>query len=216
MSTAGSARGRSDAAMAAGSRVGRSPWTFTTTSWRPCGSSLSAASWMRSEPEAWSERVITAMPPAFSTARGDPGIVGRHRDSADSRLHGPAPDMDDHRLAGDVGERLAGQARRREAGRDEDDGVGHGCAGVTKAGSLASGQAFVMGFARAGCPAMEPIRPRVIFRAATTRPGKPHCQTTCSMAKQPRLRGPGRCSGIRAPPDAQVPPFRSRRGEPSS
>ena len=50
---------------------------------------------------------------------GDLGRVGRHHDAADIRLDRPAPDMNDHRLAGDVGKRLAGEARRGHAGGDE-------------------------------------------------------------------------------------------------
>jgi hypothetical protein len=34
--------------------------------------------------------------------------------------------MDDHRLPADIGERLAGQPRRAEAGRDKDERIGHG------------------------------------------------------------------------------------------
>ena len=68
--------------------------------------------------------------------RGSPAamrvVVGRDHDAADAGLDRPPPDMDDHRRAVDVGERLAGQPGRGHAGRDEDDGVpviGMGVAG---------------------------------------------------------------------------------------
>ena len=51
----------------------------------------------------------------------DAGVVGRDQHRPDVGLHGAPPDMDDHRLAVDVGERLAGQARRGHAGGDEND-----------------------------------------------------------------------------------------------
>ena len=68
MSTVRSESGPIEAPMIAGSMVGRSPCTLTTTSWCPAGSTLSSASARRSEPDGWSARVITAMPPAASTA----------------------------------------------------------------------------------------------------------------------------------------------------
>src|SRR5262249_43261159 len=54
--------------MSIGASVGRSPWTLTTNSARPAGSAMPSASNTRSEPEAWSARVITARPPALWTA----------------------------------------------------------------------------------------------------------------------------------------------------
>jgi hypothetical protein len=68
MSTAGSRSGATAAAIERGSIVGKSPCTLTTASWRPSGSRRSTASKIRSEPEGWSERVITASPPAARTA----------------------------------------------------------------------------------------------------------------------------------------------------
>ena len=57
--------------------------------------------------------------------RGDGFRIGRHHDRADAgRLRAPQH-MHDHRQAGDIGQRLAGQAGGGHAGRDEDDGVGH-------------------------------------------------------------------------------------------
>ena len=53
--------------MSAASMVGRSPCTFSTMPQRRSGSALSSASEIRSEPETWSARVMTARPPAFST-----------------------------------------------------------------------------------------------------------------------------------------------------
>jgi len=65
----------------------------------------------------------------FAPGRGDrlddARIVRRHPDRSDLRLRRPAPDMQDHRRAVDVGERLSGQAGRVHARGDEDDGVGH-------------------------------------------------------------------------------------------
>jgi hypothetical protein len=46
--------------------------------------------------------------------------VGRHHHPAKAGLGGAAGDMDDHRRAGDVGQRLARQAGRGHAGRDQD------------------------------------------------------------------------------------------------
>ena len=54
--------------------VGRSPCTFTTTSCRPSGSNASTASKMRSEPDGWSARVSTAMPPARLHRVDDLGV----------------------------------------------------------------------------------------------------------------------------------------------
>ncbi len=49
--------------------------------------------------------------------------VGGDQHRADVGFRCATPDMDDHRLAVDVGERLAGQAGRAEAGGDDDDRV---------------------------------------------------------------------------------------------
>ena len=77
MSTAGSASGARAARIAAGSMVGRSPWTLTTMSAAALGSSRSSASWMRSEPF----RVIGArhhrLPPPSRTARRSPARRSR-------------------------------------------------------------------------------------------------------------------------------------------
>jgi hypothetical protein len=55
----------------------------------------------------------------------DARLVGRDGDRADAGFHGAAPDMHDHRLAMDIGQRLAGQARRGHAGGNQDQRVGH-------------------------------------------------------------------------------------------
>jgi hypothetical protein len=55
----------------------------------------------------------------------DLGRIGRDRHRPDPRFHRPAPHVDDHGLASDVGQRLVGQARCGHTGRDEDEGVGH-------------------------------------------------------------------------------------------
>ena len=84
---------------------------------------------MRSEPEAWSARVMTARPPAFSTqaAIASESVATTHRPDLGG-LRAPHH-MHDHRLAGDIGERLAGQPGRGHAGRDENERVGHRFAG---------------------------------------------------------------------------------------
>ncbi len=127
MSTAGSASGSSAAAMSAGASVGRSPCRFTMISARPAGSTLRKASKIRSEPEAWSARVITARPPAFSTqaaiaSESVATATGPMPAACARRMH-----MHDHRLARDIGERLAGQPGCGHPGRNEDQDftVGH-------------------------------------------------------------------------------------------
>ena len=57
--------------------------------------------------------------------RGDARVVGRHHDRADVGFDRPAPDVDDHRLAADVGERLARQAGRSHACGNENDRIDH-------------------------------------------------------------------------------------------
>ncbi len=54
---------------------------------------------------------------------GDALVVGRDHDRPDVGLDRAPPDMDDHRLAADVGERLARQAGRSHARGDENEGV---------------------------------------------------------------------------------------------
>ena len=51
--------------------------------------------------------------------------VGRHNHRADARFLRSPPNMDDHRLAANVGQRLSRQAGRGHAGRNKDDGIGH-------------------------------------------------------------------------------------------
>ena len=79
---------------------------------------------MRSEPDSWSLRVITASKPCALTASAMASRVGRHDDAAKPAFHGALGDMDDHRPAGNVGQRLARQAGRGHAGGDQDEG-GH-------------------------------------------------------------------------------------------
>ena len=81
---------------------------------------------MRSEPEAWSARVITASPPAARTASATASLSVATTTRPSSAVGGAPPDMDDHRLAGDVGQRLAGQAGRGHAGGDQDERFGQG------------------------------------------------------------------------------------------
>ena len=93
-----------------GSNVGRSPCKLTTTSELISGSTRLTASNTRSEPDAWSSRVITASPPALRTGRGDFLAIGCDDDTPYLRGHGPAPAMHDHRLAMDIRHRLVWQA----------------------------------------------------------------------------------------------------------
>ncbi len=54
---------------------------------------------------------------------GDGEIVGGDDDAADGGLHRTTPDMDDHGMAADIGERLARQAGGAHAGGNDDDGA---------------------------------------------------------------------------------------------
>src|SRR5262249_32538863 len=67
---AGSASGASAVAMSEGASGGRSHWTLTTMS--ACGSTISRASKMRSDPQTWSARGITVAPPALSPHAATP------------------------------------------------------------------------------------------------------------------------------------------------
>jgi len=50
----------------------------------------------------------------------DPAVIGGHDDFGRTRFASAIGDVHYHRLAGDLGERLAGQPRRSETGRDDD------------------------------------------------------------------------------------------------
>ena len=54
---------------------------------------------------------------------GDLGLGAGDDDRTDRRLDGAPPDMDDHRLAMDVGERLVGQPGRPEAGGNHEQRI---------------------------------------------------------------------------------------------
>ena len=86
-----------------------------------------SASKMRSEPDSWSARVITASKPCVADRIEHAWRIGRHDDAAEPAFAGAGGDMDDHRPAGDIGQRLARQARRGHAGGDEDQGGHRGC-----------------------------------------------------------------------------------------
>ncbi len=58
-------------------------------------------------------------------SRGNFGRVGGDHHRADCGLLRAAHDMHDHRLAGDIGERLARQPGRGHAGGNEDQDIGH-------------------------------------------------------------------------------------------
>src|SRR5262249_34175315 len=80
-------------------------------------------------------------PVGLLDAGGDHLRIRRHYDLAHARGLRAAHDVDDHRLAGDVEERLAGKPRRGHARRDEDESVGHrsdsaGCHAVERGWSF--------------------------------------------------------------------------------
>ena len=83
---------------------------------------------MRSEPETWSPRVITARPPAASMAAAISAQSVATTTGPIPAASALAQHVHDHRQAGDVGERLARQPARRHAGGNEDEDVafGHG------------------------------------------------------------------------------------------
>ena len=58
--------------------------------------------------------------------RGDLRRVGGDRDAADFGGLGPAQHMDDHRQAGDIQQRLAGQAGGGHAGGNQHQSAGFG------------------------------------------------------------------------------------------
>ena len=65
---------------------------------------------MRSVPVRWSGRVIRDDAAEALDGRGDPLVVGRDDHGVDAaRRRGAPVDVLDHRPAGDVGERLAGE-----------------------------------------------------------------------------------------------------------
>ena len=82
---------------------------------------------MRSVPAGWSGRVITASPPDAATDHR--GHLRSNRSRPATRptcaSDGTAPNVEDHRLAADRGQRLAGQARRGHAGGNKDDRIRH-------------------------------------------------------------------------------------------
>ena len=81
---------------------------------------------MRSEPDAWSARVMTARAAGLFHSRGD--VRANRSRPRPGRRRPPArgAHMHDHRRPADVGERLARQPRRGHAGGNQDqDAVGH-------------------------------------------------------------------------------------------
>ena len=100
--------------------VGRSPCTLTTISASPSGSSVP----QRLENAVGAGGMIGARHHGRGRRRfhrgGDLRRIGRHHHRADAGRLGPPQHMHDHRHAGDVGQRLAGQAGRGHAGRDQD------------------------------------------------------------------------------------------------
>ena len=119
MSTAASSSGASAARMSSGAMVGKSPCTLTTISALPSGSRLL----QRLVDAVRAGRVVGAGHDRLAAMRHAPRRrsrrVGRHGHAADLGRLRPAQHMDDHRQAGDVEQRLAGQAGRRHAGRNQ-------------------------------------------------------------------------------------------------
>ena len=112
---AASAFAASNAAMlriSAGSSSGSSPCTLTTIS-SSASPSATAASASRSVPVAWSWRVMHAAMPYVRDRRAHALVVGGHHDARRAALQRALGHPHDHRLARDVGERLARQPRRR-------------------------------------------------------------------------------------------------------
>ena len=64
-------------------------------------------------------------PAGLAHRRLDLGQIGRDHDRADRGRLGPAQHVHDHRLPGDVGERLARQPGRGHAGGNQDENIGH-------------------------------------------------------------------------------------------
>ena len=67
--------------------------------------------------------VSTARPPAASIAATISGSAAATTTGPSPAAIGPRPDPHDHRHAGDIGQRLAGQPGRGHAGRDEQDRI---------------------------------------------------------------------------------------------
>ena len=153
MSTAGSSSGASAARRSAGAMVGRSPCTLTTISRRP--SRIDHAE--RLEDAVGAGRVVGPRHhrPAAGLfhSRGDGLVVGGHHDPAEPAASARRQHMHDHRLAGDIGQRLAGQPGRGHAGRDQDDGVGHCRTLRAASGKCVAGRAYT-GCQRRGKPAI--------------------------------------------------------------
>ena len=126
MSTAGSSSGGSAARMSSGAMVGRSPCRLTTISARPSGSSVP----QRLEDAVGAGGMIGARHHRLAAGGlhggRDLGRVGGDRHPADSGLLGPPQHVDDHRQAGDVDQRLAGQAGRGHAGGNQHQSAGFG------------------------------------------------------------------------------------------
>ncbi len=89
----------------------------------PSGSSSASAACTRSDPDGSAGSVSTARPPAARTAVGDFRVATGDGHRADPGLPPTFQHMHDHRLAVDIGQRLAGQARGGHAGGDDDDRV---------------------------------------------------------------------------------------------
>jgi hypothetical protein len=89
-----------------------------------------------------------------------------------------------------IGERLAGQAGRRHAGRDEDEGIGHGAHDCRDCGEALCEACFSKrNHLCHRSPCDERIQSRVRFESATTQMSLFRWQTHTKEAKQPRKHG---------------------------
>jgi hypothetical protein len=71
---------------------------------------------------AGQDRLPAGLPHRLANRLG----IGSDHDRAAISLNGPAPNMHDHGLPGDVGERLVGQSRCLQSGGDNEQGFRHG------------------------------------------------------------------------------------------
>ena len=125
MSTAGSASGATAAAMSAGATVGRSPWTLTMMPARR----LRVCRGERLEDPVGTGGVIGPGHHGATTGLLDTGRdclrIGCDHDRAKLGGLRPPHDVNDHRFARDIGERLARKPLRSHAGWNENENVGH-------------------------------------------------------------------------------------------
>ena len=119
------AAGRRQSRTRRGSMAGRSPCRLRMISKSPSGSTRLTASNTRSEPETWSGARHDRLAAGLAHGRHDLLGVGCDHHPADLGRHGAPPHVHDHRLAGDVDQRLARQPRGLHAGGNDDERALH-------------------------------------------------------------------------------------------